>query len=119
MATNFEARGVTIGTEYFGPSLATVTAGTPSTIEFTLGRKCTELRTTYALTDDSASGSSGAVTLTADGAVLAAHPLAVGTIVADETVDLTDVFRIKFDATTSATPAATVAVADPEVLCTR
>ncbi len=119
VAANFAPRGVTIGTEYFGESLATGTPGTPASIEYTLGRKCTQLRATFALTDDSASGSSGAVTVSADGTVLGSHALSVGTIVADEVLDLTGVFRIKFDATTSASPAATVAVATPEVLCTR
>ena len=119
VATNFAATGVTIGTEYFGQSLATTTSGAPASIEYTLGRKCTQLRATFALTDQSVTGSSGSVSVTADGSVLASHPLAVGTIVADEVLDLTDVFRIKIDATTSATPAATVAVATPEVLCTR
>ncbi|HEX5917977.1 MAG TPA: hypothetical protein VFY76_08990 [Nocardioides sp.] len=116
---NVEPTGVVIGAEYFGQSLATTTSGTPSTVEYTLGRKCTDLRATYALTDSSASGSSGAVTVTADGAVLAAHSLAVGTIVADEVLDISDVFRLKIDLSTTATPAAVAAVATPEVLCTR
>lgn len=115
----FTDTGVTIGTEYYSASLATTTPGTPASAEFTLGRKCTALRATYALTDDSLSGSSGAVSVSADGATLATHALAVGTIVADEEVDLTGVFRIKIDATTTGTPAATAAVATPEVLCTR
>jgi hypothetical protein len=118
-STNLQAAGVLIGTEYFGQSLATTTSGAPSSIEYTLGRKGTDLRATYALTDSSASGSSGAVTVTADGVVLAAHPLAVGTIVADEVLDVAGVFRLRFDLTTTATPAAVAAVATPEVLCTR
>lgn len=116
---NVEPAGVVIGAEYFGQSLATTTSGTPSSVEYTLGRKCTDLRATYALTDSSASGSSGAVTVTADGAVLATHSLAVGTIVADQVLDISDVFRLKFDLSTTATPAAVAAVATPEVLCTR
>ena len=117
--TNFTPTGVNIGAEYYGQSLATTTAGTPSSVEYTLGRKCIEMRASYALTDESASGSTGSVTVTGDGAVLASHALAVGTLVADETLDLSGVFRLKIDATTTATPAATVAVATPEVLCTR
>ncbi|RYC13283.1 hypothetical protein [Nocardioides zhouii] len=117
--TGFASNGATIGTEYFTASLSTVTPGTAATAEFTLGRKCTALRATYALTDSSLSGSSGAVTVSADGKTLATHPLAVGTIVADEELDLTGVFRLKLDASTTATPAATAAVATPEVLCTR
>lgn len=117
--TGFTSQGVTVGTEYYKASLSTVTPGTAATAEFTLGRKCTALRATYALTDTSLSGSSGAVTVTADGKQLAVHSLAVGTIVADEELDLTGVFRLKIDASTTATPAATAAVATPEVLCTR
>jgi hypothetical protein len=118
-SVNLTPAYVYIGAEGYASSLATTTSGTPSSIEYTLGRKCTELRATYALTDGSATGSSGAVTVTADGAVLAAHPLAVGTIVADEVLDVTDVFRLKLDLSTTATPAAVAAVATPEVLCTR
>ena len=118
-SVNLAPAGVLIGAEYFGQSLATTTSGTPSSIEYTLGRKCTDLRATYALTDSSATGSSGAVTVSADGAVLAAHPLAVGTIVADEVLDVSDVFRLKLDLSTTATPAAVASVATPEVLCTR
>jgi hypothetical protein len=118
-SVNLGPAGVMIGAEYYGQSLATATSGTPSSIEYTLGRKCTDLRATYALTDSSATGSSGAVTVSADGAVLAAHPLAVGTIIADEVLDVTDVFRLKLDLSTTATPAAVAAVATPEVLCTR
>lgn len=118
-SVNLAPAGVLIGAEYFGQSLATTVSGTPSSIEYTLGRKCTELRATYALTDSSASGSSGAATVTADGAVLAAHPLSVGTVIADEVLDISDVFRLKFDLSTSTTPAAIAAVATPEVLCTR
>ena len=116
---NVEPAGVLIGAEYFGQSLATTTSGTPSSVEYTLGRKCTDLRATYALTDSSATGSSGAVTVSADGAVLAAHSLSVGTVIADEVLDVSDVFRLKVDLSTSATPAAVAAVATPEVLCTR
>jgi hypothetical protein len=121
VATNFNAPvGVNIGAEYFGSSLATATSGTPSSLEYTLGRKCIEMRATYALTDESVTGAIGTVKVAGDGAVLVDHALAVGTIVPDETVDLTDVFRLKIDATTSAAPtAATVAVGTPEVLCTR
>ena len=116
---NVEPTGVLIGTDYFGQSLATTNSGTPSSVEYTLGRECTDLRATYALTDSSATGSSGAVTVTADGAVLASHPLAVGTVIEDEVIDVSNVFRLKLDLSTSATPVAIAAVATPEVLCTR
>lgn len=119
VATNVVSTGVNIATEYFSRSLATQVSGTPASVEYTLGRKCLELRATYALTDQSPTGSSGAISVYADGATLASHPLAIGTVVADETLDLEGVFRLKFDLSTSASPAAIAAVATPEVLCTR
>ncbi|HSU03679.1 MAG TPA: hypothetical protein VLK03_14100 [Nocardioides sp.] len=119
LQANLTRGGATIATEYYGSSLLTDVSGTPTFVEYTLGRKCLSLRSTYALTDSSVSGSSGAVSVTGDGAVLASHPLAVGTVVEDEVLDISDVFRLRFDLTSSATPAATAAVADPWVLCTR
>ena len=117
---NVSVTGATIGTDYYPTSLVTGLAGTASSIEYTLGRKCLELRASYALTDASATGSTGNVTVTTDGVVAATHPLTVGTIVAEETLDIEGAFRIRFDLTTSATPAAGfAAVATPEVLCTR
>ena len=111
--------GVTIGTDYYDASLLNYISGTPAYVEYTLGRKCLELSATYALADSSVSGSSGAITVTTDGAVQKAHSLAVGAIVADDVVDLTGVFRLRFDLSTTATPAAIAAVATPKVLCTR
>lgn len=105
------------GTDAYSSSLATQTAGTPGHIEYTLGDKCRTLRATYALTDDSATGASGTVAVTVDGAVKATHQLGTGVIVKDHVVDVTDAFRIRFDATATATPAGTAAVGSPEVLC--
>ncbi|WP_210438486.1 NPCBM/NEW2 domain-containing protein [Nocardioides xinjiangensis] len=120
VATNVNVpTGVNIGAEFYGHSIATATLGAASSIEYTLGRKCTEMRATYALTDESVTGATGTVKVTGDGAVLVDHALAVGTVFAGETVDLTGVFRLRIDATRSETPAGTVAVATPEVLCTR
>lgn len=117
--TNLDMTGATIATEYYTGSLVTRVAGTPSSIEFTLGRKCTQLRSSYALTDSAASGSSGSITVSTDGTVRAAHALTVGTLVEDHVLDIANAFRIRFDLTTSASPAAIAAVATPEVLCTR
>lgn len=116
---NLTVRGAYIATDYYAASLVTDIAGQPSSVEFTLGRKCLALRATYALTDESASGSSGAVTVSTDGAVRATHALAVGTVVADHTLDISNAFRLKLDLSTTATPSAVAAVATPEVLCTR
>jgi hypothetical protein len=117
-AQNVQSTGALIGTDYYASSLVTVAPNTASSIEYTLGRKCLQLRATYALTDQSASAATGAVTLAADGAVRANHPLSVGTVVADEVVDIKDAFRIRFDLTATGTTAYT-AVATPEVLCSR
>lgn len=111
--------GALIATDYYGASLVSDVSGAPSSIEYTLGRKCLELRATYALTDSSASGSSGAVVVSTDGAIRASHSLSVGTVVADSVLDIEDAFRLKLDLSTSAAPAAVAAVATPEVLCTR
>ena len=116
---NLDATAVHIGAEHYSRSLASRTAGAPASVEYTLGRTCTTMRSTYALTDASATGSSGAVTVSADGKVLASHSLAIGTIVADEELDLTGVYRIKLVLDTSAEPVAQAALATPEVLCTR
>jgi hypothetical protein len=115
--TNVQVTGATIATEYYASSLVTQTSVTPASVEYTLGRKCLQMRSTYALTDQSASGSTGSVVLTADGEVRANHNLSVGTIVADEVVDIEDAFRIKLDLTTTA--GAVAAVGTPEVLCSR
>ena len=116
---NLLRSGATIGTDYYDASFMNDVSGTPAFVEYTLGYKCTALRSTYALTDESVSGSQGAVSVSTDGAVRTTHALTVGTIVEDHVVDLTGVFRLRFDITTSATPAAEAAVATPEVLCTR
>lgn len=116
---NLLRTGAVIGTEYYGASFMNAVSGTPAYVEYTLARKCTQLRSTYALTDSSVSGSSGAIVVSADGVPVKTHSLAVGTIVKDDVADVTDVFRLRFDIQTTATPAATAAVAGPEVLCTR
>lgn len=117
--TNVAVAPAVIGTDYYSPSLVTETAGAPASIEYTLGRKCLELRSSYALTDTAATGSSGAVTVSTDGTTRATHALAVGTLVADQVIDISGAFRLKFDLATTAVPAAVAAVAEPEVLCTR
>jgi hypothetical protein len=116
---NIQTAGVLIGAEYFGQSLVTATSGPPASIEYTLGRKCTELRATYALTDSSASGSAGSAVVAADGPVIASHELVVGRVIADEVLDVTDVFRLEIFLSTSTSPASIAAMATPEVLCTR
>ena len=50
-ATNVVVGTATIGTDYYGASIVTEAAGPPASIEYTLGKKCLKLRSTYALTD--------------------------------------------------------------------
>jgi hypothetical protein len=107
-----------VGTRAYPNSLQPVTPGVPSFIEYTLGRLCTDLRTTYALTDSSASGSSGRVALSLDGVVKIDQVLTVGQVV-ESTTDLTDVFRLRYDLSSNASPVSFPAVATPEVRCTR
>lgn len=116
---NISTTSVYIGAGLATRSLVNIEPGVPASVEYTLGRKCVQLRARYALTDQSATGSSGEISVSADGAVRTTHSLAVGTIVDDEPLDVSDVFRLKIDISTSATPAAYAAVATPEVLCTR
>ena len=47
----------------------------------------------------------GTVTVTSDGSVAATHPLTVGTIVEDEALDIEGAFRVRFDLTSSSSPA--------------
>jgi len=105
------------GTEPYFYSLSTQTAGTPGYIEYTLGEKCRSLRATYALTDDSATGATGSVKVSVDGVAKVTHALATGVIIKDHVVDVTDAFRIRFEASATATPAGTAAIGTPEVLC--
>lgn len=116
--TNMAFGHVLVGTDSFGSSISSATAGEPSSVEYTLGDKCTSLRATYALTDASASGATGTVTLSVDGAVKVNEALAIGTI-KEVVTDVTDAFRIRYDFVGTATPAAYPAAADAEVLCTR
>lgn len=118
-ATGTVVGNVTIATESYAASIVTETAGTPASIEYTLGKKCLSLRSTYALTDSTATGGSGTVALKLDGRVAFASGLALGQVLSDVVTNVTDVFRISFELVPTAAPDAQVAVGSPEVLCTR
>lgn len=107
-----------IGTKYYAPSILVTTPGDAAFVEYTLGRLCTSLRTTYALDDRSASGSAGSVILTVDGATKVAQPLVVGQVV-ESTTDLTNAFRLRYDLGSRGAPLSMPAIAAPEVLCTK
>ncbi|MBA3783002.1 MAG: hypothetical protein H0X12_14275, partial [Nocardioides sp.] len=86
----------TIGTKDYSSSIVQSTPGTPGYAEFTIGRLCTSLEATYALTDASETGSTGGVQVIADGATRYSALLGVGTIT-DPAIDLTDVYRLRFN----------------------
>lgn len=106
-----------LGTELYDYSLVLQTPGTVGYAEYALDRKCRLLRSSYALTNGSAPGASGAVTVSVDGSVLVTHPLTTGAVVRDYVTDLTWVSRLRFDLSGSASPAGTSAIGDPDVLC--
>lgn len=107
----------TIAADWMSMSLSTKTAGTSGFVEYTLGDECRLLRATYALTDASATGATGSVSVSLDGVVKTTHALAVGTVIRDEELDLTDVFRIRFDLASNPGPDAFAAIGTPQVLC--
>ena len=118
-ATNVFVNTAVIATDSFPASIVTAEPGTPGSIEYTLGKKCLKLRSSYALTDASESGSTGTVSLKVDGQVAFASSLTLGNAIEDHEVDITDAFRISYELTSSAAPKGQVAAATPEVLCTK
>lgn len=107
-----------IGTRYYPSSLQLATAGTPGYAEYTLGRLCTSLEATYALSDSSETGSTGTVQVTTDGTVRSTTNLVVGTV-AEAVLDLKGVYRLRLDLASSAEPKGYTAVGTPRVLCAR
>lgn len=121
-AANVVVSNAVISTDNYAASIVTDKAGTPASVEYTLGRKCLKLRASYALTDDSASDSTGTVALKVDGRVAFASGLAISQLIKDHEVNITDAFRINYELVPTATAAdkvSKVAVATPEVLCTK
>lgn len=127
-ASDVASTEANIGAEYYYPSLVTqMTNQYPAPpvlhptgyIEYTLAKKCTSLKATYGLDDKSASGSTGSIAISTDGSARDSVTLGVGSIYPDRVLDVTDVFRIRFDFTQSVSPAAYPAVGLPMVLCTR
>lgn len=113
--------GVSYGYPQFGTvsyygSIVNTVAGKPGYIEYTLGRKARSLRASFALTDTSATGATGRVTVTVDGTPAWSVDLGTGSIDRDRVIDVTNAFRIRFDLSSSGTPAGYVAVGSPEVL---
>lgn len=104
------------GTVYYPDSISNTVAGKPGYVEYTLGGKARSLRASYALTDTSASGATGAVTVTVDGTAVWSVNLGTGAIDRDRVIDVTNAFRIRFDLASSGSPAGYAAIGSPEVL---
>lgn len=118
-AGNVAVTTATVATETYPASIVTGTPGTPSSIEYTLGKKCLTLRSTYALTDSSATGGTGTVALKVDDKVAFASGLVLGQSLTDVETNVTGAFRISYELVSSAAPDSYVAAATPEVLCTK
>lgn len=106
-----------IGTEPYPESIVTEVSGNPGFVEYTLGGKCRSLRATYGLTDDSASGATGSVTILVDSVVVSTQGLRTGDILRGLPTDVRDAFRIRLELTSTVVPAGWSAVGTPEVLC--
>ena len=84
--------------------------------EYTLGRRCTQLRTTIGLTDRTPSGGTGSVAISADGTGLFSQAFGLGTSV-EQVLPVSGVYRLRVDFTqTSATPTEP-ALGAHQVLC--
>lgn len=104
------------GTVYYPDSIRNTVSGTPGYVEYTLGGKARSLRASYALTDNSLTGASGTVAITVDGTKVWSVNLGTGSIDRDRVIDVTGAFRIRFDLSSSGTPAGYAAIGSPEVL---
>ncbi|WP_457205195.1 hypothetical protein [Nocardioides sp. P5_C9_2] len=107
-----------IGGQAFAYSFQPFTRGAPSFVEYPLKGLCTDLRTTYAMHDSAAVGSSSRITLSLDGVTKADQVLVKGQVVA-ATADLTGALQLRYDLFSTADPASYPVVVTPEVLCTK
>jgi hypothetical protein len=101
---NVSFQTATIATENYGASIVTNEAGMNTSIEYTLGKKCLKLRSTYALTDSSATGGTGTVALSKDGKNVFSYGLVLGQILENHEVDISDAFRISYLTTATRLP---------------
>jgi hypothetical protein len=94
------------------------TRGAQSYVEYPLRGLCTALRTTYAMHDSAAVGSSSRITLALDGVTAVDQVLVKGQVV-PLTTDLTGAQLLRYDLFSTADPASYPAVLTPEVFCTK
>ncbi len=107
-----------IGGQPYAFSFQPFTRGAPSYVEYPLRGLCTVLRTTYAMHDSAAVGSSSRIMLAVDGVTTVDQVLVKGQVVAS-TTDLTGAATLRYDLFSSADPASYPVVVAPEVLCTK
>ena len=105
-----------VATDARSSSVVLTNHGGSGYVEYTLGGECRSLSATNALTDDSATGAVGNLTVSVDGSPRVTHDLTTGDVV-PYTIDVTDAFRVRLDLRASASPAGKAVVATPVVLC--
>ena len=103
-----------IGGQPYAYSFQPFTRGAPSYVEYPLKGLCTELRTTYAMHDSAAEGSSSRITLALDGVTTVDQVLVKGQVVAS-TTDVSGALVLRYDLFSNADPASYPAVVIPEV----
>jgi hypothetical protein len=85
--------------------------------EYTLGRNCTKLETTFGLSDRTETGGQASITLTDDGVVKYARTFNLGESDA-QSIDVTNVYRMRLDfAQVTTTPDTEPAAGTARVLC--
>lgn len=85
--------------------------------EWTLGRKCTQLEATFGLSDRTATGGQAYIKATTDGTLAYARDFKLGESEL-KTIDVTNVYRVRFDfAQTPATPVTEPSAGAARVLC--
>lgn len=107
-----------VGGQPYAFSFQPFTRGAPSYVEYPLKGLCTDLRTTYAMHDSAAAGSSSRITLALDGVTKVDQVLVKGQVV-PSTTDLTGALTLRYDLFSNADPASYPAVLVPEVRCTK
>jgi hypothetical protein len=112
-----KASTMPINGDVYGHVLFSPTSASTAFTEFTLGRNCTDLDVTFGLSDRTETGGKASMSLKSDGAVVYNRAFNLGE---SETklVDVTDVFRIRFDmAQDDTTPDTEPSLGAGRVLC--
>ena len=92
------------------------TTSRASYLEYTLGRRCTQLRTTIGLTDRTPSGGTGTVAISADGTSLFSQAFGLGSSV-DQVLAVGGVYRLRVDLTQTSATVTEPALGTAQVLC--